>query len=44
VAFDHGVDEAATGSRAWVVTHAPWPVAAGYAPVARWALQRLVTP
>ena len=44
VGFDHGVDEAPDGSRAWLVTLAPWPVAVGYAPVARWSLQRLVTP
>lgn len=44
--FDHGVDVAAsrTGqvSTAWVVTHALWPVALGYAPIARFGLGRLV--
>ena len=30
------------GSRAWLVTHALWPVALGYAPLARLALGRLV--
>jgi hypothetical protein len=44
VSFDHGVDDHDGGSTAWLVTHAPWPVAVGYAPVARWSLQRLVTP
>ena len=42
VAFDHGVDATATGSSAWLVTHAPWPVALGYAPLVRWSLHRLV--
>jgi len=32
------------GSTAWLVTHAPWPVAVGYAPLARLALGRLVAP
>ena len=32
------------GSTAWLVTHALWPVAVGYAPLARLALDRLVTP
>jgi hypothetical protein len=44
LSFDHGVDEVGADSRAWVVIHAPWPVAIGYAPVARWALEKLVTP
>ena len=50
LSFDHGVDVAAPGSghdggsTAWLVTHALWPVAAGYAPVARLALGRLVSP
>ncbi len=44
VSFDHGVDPDGEGSRAWLVTRAPWPVVAGYAPLARWSLQRLVTP
>ena len=44
LALDHGVHADGDGSRAWLVTHALWPVAAGYAPLARWALQRLVTP
>jgi hypothetical protein len=30
------------GSTAWLVTHALWPVAVGYAPVARFSLGRLV--
>lgn len=44
VSFDHGVEPAGPGTRAWVVIHALWPVAVGYAPVARWSLERLVTP
>jgi hypothetical protein len=48
LSFDHGVDtaEQSTGhvSTAWLVTHALWPVALGYAPVARYSLGRLVTP
>jgi hypothetical protein len=49
LSFDHGVDEApvsdhAGGSTAWLVTHALWAVAVGYAPVARLALGRLVSP
>jgi hypothetical protein len=50
VSFDHGVDPSPDdagqpgGSRAWLVTHAPWPVALGYAPVARLSLGRLVAP
>jgi hypothetical protein len=48
VRFEHGVDpaepgmEPPLGSTAWLVTHAWWPVVVGYAPVARWSLQRLV--
>ncbi|NHA68140.1 hypothetical protein EPD83_008755 [Phycicoccus sp. CMS6Z-2] len=41
--FEHGVDPAAEGCTGWVVTHALWPVVAGYAPVARWSLGRLVS-
>jgi hypothetical protein len=50
LSFDHGVDavpagaEPAGGSTAWLVTRALWPVALGYAPLARLALHRLVTP
>jgi hypothetical protein len=44
VSFEHGVDPAGEGSTAWLVTRALWPVVAGYAPLARWSLQRLVTP
>lgn len=42
VTFDHGVDGEQDGSTAWVVIHAPWPIAVGYAPIARYALGRLV--
>ncbi len=50
LSFDHGVDPAegdpgrAPGSTAWLVTHALWPVAVGYSPLARLALGRLVSP
>ena len=50
LSFDHGVDASEpgsghpNGSTAWLVTRALWPVAVGYAPVARIALGRLVTP
>jgi hypothetical protein len=50
LSFEHGVDlpepgaEHPFGSTAWLVTHALWPVTLGYAPVARLALGRLVTP
>jgi hypothetical protein len=48
LSFDHGVDHAEPSSghasTAWLVTHALWPVAIGYAPVARYSLGRLVTP
>jgi hypothetical protein len=50
VRFEHGVDAAEPGSAhplgstAWLVTHALWPVAVGYAPVARLSLGRLVSP
>ena len=42
LSFEHGVDPAGGGSSAWVVVHALLPVAAGYAPVMRWSLGRLV--
>lgn len=41
--FDHGVDPHPRGCAAWMTTDAAWPVAAGYAPIASWALARLVT-
>jgi hypothetical protein len=50
LSFDHGVDPAeadprrADSSTAWLVTRALWPVAVGYAPLAKLALDRLVTP
>ena len=48
LSFDHGVDVASHGagaaSTAWLVIRAAWPVAIGYAPIARHALARLVTP
>ena len=43
VRFEHGVDVDAGGTTtAWVVTHGLAPVAVGYAPLARWAMTRLV--
>jgi hypothetical protein len=49
--FEHGVDAAGDeqapatgGSTGWVVVHGPWPVIAGYAPLARWSVGRLVSP
>ncbi len=48
VSLDHGVVPAGPGSghvggsRAWLVMHALWPVAVGYAPFARLSLGRLV--
>ena len=50
LSFDHGVDPAkgdagrGAASTAWLVTHALWPVAVGYAPLAKRALDRLVSP
>lgn len=44
VSLEHGVEERGTGSLAWADVHALWPVVLGYAPVARWALGRLVRP
>jgi hypothetical protein len=50
LSFDHGVDPGesgpfgAGGSTAWLVTYALWPVALGYTPLAKLALDRLVTP
>ena len=46
--FEHGVLACPPGggqvSEAWLVTHALWPVAIGYTPIARFSLRRLVTP
>jgi hypothetical protein len=48
LSLDHGVLPAGPGSghvggsRAWLVMHALWPVALGYAPLARLSLGRLV--
>ena len=48
LSLDHGVDAGPPGSTrrstAWLVTHALWPVAIAYAPVARYSLGRLVSP
>ena len=42
VVMDHGVDQAGTGSQAWVRIHAPALLVAPYVPIARLALRRLV--
>ena len=41
--LEHGVEATATGSRTWLVLRGAAPVVLGYAPVARYALRRLVT-
>lgn len=42
--FDHDVRPTADGgSTASMTAHGPWPVLLAYAPVARWALGRLVS-
>ena len=44
IAFDHGVRPADRGgATAWVRIGLPLPLAAAYAPLARWALRRLVS-
>lgn len=43
VRLDHGVDPRGTGSETWVRVHALLPIALGYAPLAKYALHRLVT-
>lgn len=40
----HGVQAHPEGSRTWLRLDGPAPVVLGYAPVARWALGRLVSP
>ena len=40
--MEHGVDELATGSRAWVRIHAPTVLVLPYRPLARLALRRVV--
>lgn len=42
--LEHGVQEDPVGSRTWLRLDGPAPVVLGYAPVARWALRRLVRP
>ncbi|MGL5852141.1 MAG: SRPBCC family protein [Phycicoccus sp.] len=42
--FDHGADPHPHGCSAWMTTDAAWPLVLGYAPLASWALGRLVTP
>ncbi|WP_377639600.1 SRPBCC family protein [Oryzobacter terrae] len=48
LAFEHGVDAATPesghpgGSTAWILARGPGPLVLGYAPLARWALGRLV--
>jgi hypothetical protein len=43
VRLEHGVEGTACGSRTWLVLRGPAVVVLGYAPVAKWALHRLVT-
>lgn len=40
--LEHGVGQEARGSATWLRVHGPLPVVAAYAPVARFALGRLV--
>ena len=42
VVMEHGVDALRPGSRAWVRIHVPAALALPYAPLARFALRRLV--
>ena len=42
--LEHGVEAEGSGSRTWLRVHGPLPLVVGYAPVARLALGRLVTP
>ena len=42
--LEHGVTEHLTGSSTWLRVHGPLPVILVYAPVARFALGRLVAP
>lgn len=41
--LEHGVEATAAGSRTWLVLRGPAPLVLGYAPVAWYALHRLVT-
>ena len=43
VALRHGVDATSSGSRTWLTLRGPAPVILAYAPLARWALHRLVS-
>lgn len=43
VRLAHGVQAAGSGSRTWLELAGPAPVVLAYAPLARWALHRLVT-
>jgi polyketide cyclase/dehydrase/lipid transport protein len=42
--LEHGVTAHLTGSSTWLRVHGPLPVVLGYAPVARIALNRLISP
>ena len=42
--LEHGVTPHLTGSTTWLRVHGPLPVVAAYVPVARLALNRLVSP
>ena len=40
--LEHGVEDDELGARTWLRLHGPAPVLLAYAPLARWALHRLV--
>jgi hypothetical protein len=42
LSLTHGVEQLPSGCRTWLRVSGPLPVVAGYAPVAAWALRRLV--
>ncbi len=44
IVMEHGVEAVGEGTRGWVRIAVPAPLAAPYAPLARLALRRLVTP
>lgn len=41
--LDHGLDELATGTRAWVRIRGPWLILVLYRPLMWWALRRLAS-
>jgi hypothetical protein len=42
LSFDHGVESRGAGSDTWLTMHGPLPILVLYAPLARFALHRLV--